>query len=228
MKHLIFDCDGVLVDSEILAKKVLIDKLANMGYEVDADEFSRKFAGMREEELTAKISEESGLQFDDHFTESLLEDVANAIKNHLTAVPGMRELVSTIDFPKSVVSNSSLHQVKVSLRITEMTDFFGERYFTFDQVERPKPAPDVYLLALEKLGLEAKDCLVIEDSKTGVTAASAAGLRVIGFLGASHITEGHGEILLHHGAYTLANDAEGLKELLEHFHIPFNQSAFHT
>lgn len=225
MKHLIFDCDGVLVDSEVLAKKVLIDKLAKMGYQVNANEFSRKFAGMREEELTARISEESGIQFPKTFTEELLRDVAIAVKTNLQAVPGMHELVSSIDFPKSVVSNSTLKQVEISLEITHMTEFFGNRHFTFDQVERPKPAPDVYLLALEKLSLTPKDCWAIEDSRAGVMAADAAGIKVIGFLGASHITEGHGDMLLEHGAYSLAQNASELKALLQGLNIPIRETS---
>ncbi|MEM6763871.1 MAG: HAD-IA family hydrolase [Bacteroidota bacterium] len=214
MKHIFFDCDGVLVDSEIIANRVWVQRLERMGLSMTEKTFIQTYAGKREEEVRRQIQAEYGLTFEEDFLENILKELDERIHAELQAVAGMRELVFSITIPKSVVSNSSQYQAKRSLQLTGMWEAFEGRCFTSDQVINPKPAPDVYLHALNQTQQEKDSSIVVEDSATGVSAAKAAGLQVIGFLGASHIMEGHDKKLEAAGADWVARNAEEVGTLL--------------
>ncbi|MEM7509960.1 MAG: HAD-IA family hydrolase [Bacteroidota bacterium] len=214
MKHIFFDCDGVLVDSEIIANRVWVARLERMGLSMTEKHFIQTYAGKREEEVRAQISSEYGLTFEAEFLENILKELDDRIHAELEAVKGMKELVSAISVKMSVVSNSSQYQANRSLNITGMWELFEGRCYTSDMVTHPKPAPDVYLHALHQTQQAKESSIVVEDSSTGVKAAKSAGLRVIGFLGASHIMEGHYDKLEAAGADRIAKDAEELKTIL--------------
>jgi HAD superfamily hydrolase (TIGR01509 family) len=215
MQHLIFDCDGVLVDSEILAARIALRMLAPYGIQPGEAEFCRRFSGMMEQDILAVLQAEYAVRLPETFMEELLAASRHAHETELEAIPGMPAMLEALPpLPKSVASNSSVRHVAHSLQRTGMSGYFGERYFSSHHVPRPKPAPDVYLHALSQIGLTAADCLVVEDSVAGATAALAAGLDVIGFLGGGHIFEAHADRLRQAGVRVLAADAEELRALL--------------
>jgi HAD superfamily hydrolase (TIGR01509 family) len=214
---LLFDCDGVLIDSEILATRVSLRKLADFGYAATEHAHSQRFAGMMDTAILRILSQELNTLWPEDFYDDLQSSMQQAFKEELAAIPGMPELLASLSIPKAVVSNSSMHHVQTSLLATGMYGFFEERMFSSQQVQHPKPAPDLYLLALQTLGLTPAQTLVVEDSPSGVTAAKAAGLEVVGFLGASHIFEGHDQKLLEAGADHLATDASSLEALIRNW-----------
>lgn len=215
MKHLIFDCDGVLVDSEILASEVSVRMLRPYGYEADALAHCHRFAGMLDTYILEVLQEELGFRFPDDFYDRLQEVAEHAFDTELKEVPGMPSMVARLPHLKSVASNSQVPHVQRALRMTRLEVSFGGRIFSSQHVAKPKPAPDVYLYALQQQGLSPSDALVIEDSPTGVQAARGAGLEVIGFLGATHIGPGHADRLREKGATWIARDADELFEIIQ-------------
>lgn len=214
--YILFDCDGVLVDSEILATHVALRMLLPFGYEASPQAHSQRFSGMMDTRILEIIAEEKGISWPADFYSKLQTAFKHAFKEELMPIAGMPELLSRLRLPRAVVSNSGMDHVVASLSQTYMLQFFGENRFSAQQVAQPKPAPDLYLHAMHTLGLNPAQGVVVEDSTFGVQAARAAGLRVIGFMGAGHIFEGHDRQLLAAGATTLARNAEELAHLLPH------------
>ncbi len=206
----IFDCDGVLVDSEVIANRTVLEMLEPYGFTMTAAAFGREFAGKVEEDILRIIQEEHHIDLPDDFNQSLRQAIDHRLDNELQPIAGMKEVVAAVTPPRAVVSNSRLVRVVASLKVAGLSDLFGDNVFAVDLVDRPKPAPDLYLLAAQRLEVEPAACLVVEDSASGVTAAHRAGMAVVGFLAASHITEGHGDALRAAGAYATAANATDL------------------
>jgi HAD superfamily hydrolase (TIGR01509 family) len=206
----IFDCDGVLVDSEILANAVLVEHLKPYLPGLDVAGFARRFAGTQDADILATVEREAGITLRDGFLEEIDEAIDQRLADELQPVPGTAEALAAIGLPKAVASNSPLLRVTLSLERTGLTHFFGKAVFVAAMVERPKPHPDLYRHAVAAMGARPERCLVIEDSVTGVAAAAAAGLSVFGFLGAGHIGPGHGERLSAAGAGVLVPDMGAL------------------
>lgn len=211
---LIFDCDGVIVDSEIVAVRVALRKMEPLGLKVSLKDYSHKYAGHKEHEILSMITAEHGIEFPPNFLPKVNQDIRKAMVEELEPISGMPELLKELPTTLSVVSNSNVPHVQQSLKLAGVADLFGERIFSADHVEKAKPHPDVYLLAFKELGYDPATTLVVEDSIAGVTAAKAAGATVVGFLGASHIYDGHGEKLEELGVDMLAEDAPSLREIL--------------
>lgn len=209
-KQVIFDCDGVLVDTEIVAAKVVIDKLSAYDISITMEEYLKTYTGSTFSgtfrQLLPHIS--------DHEIENLVNYAEVTVYDQLQPIKGMPDLVRQLNVPVAVVSNSYLWQVKKALEFLSLSNKV-KQYFSAEQVERPKPFPDVYHLARQKTGYTAKEIIVVEDSKTGVEAAVSAGLTVIGFTGASHITNGHDQALKEKGATHIASSAHELLHLLD-------------
>ena len=212
---MIFDCDGVLVDSEILASQTVLDMLKPYGFEMDQGEYNSRFAGKVEEDTLAIVEQDYDVVLPNDFLSRLRLEIERRLDHDLQAITGMRGVIESVSLPKAIVSNSRLVRVIASLKIAELTDLFGEALFAAEMVEHPKPAPDVYLHAARQLNKSPTECLVVEDSVSGVTAAHRAGMTVIGFLGASHIPAGHEEVLKQAGAWTTVTDAAALKTLFK-------------
>lgn len=214
LTYILFDCDGTLVDSEILAQRATLNLLIKRGIPLSAAVYSQRYAGLRGEEIVALIGEEYKHDFPHDFIDEMNYAIHDRIYRDLEPIAGVPELLNSLRLPKAVVSNGSLRHVQSSLNKVELAHHFNERYFTYDMVPNPKPAPDVYLHALKALGLQPHETVVIEDSPTGVKSAVGANIPVIGFAGASHIGNGHGELLKKHGAQYLANNMDELKTIL--------------
>ncbi|MBX2891251.1 MAG: HAD family phosphatase [Saprospiraceae bacterium] len=219
LKHVLFDNDGTIVDSEIIAVRTSLSLLRTYGLHISEQEYSRRFPGLLERDIVAIISKEYGIQVPDDYFDRLRALHIVAFDTELRAIAGMPTIFRKLKIPKSMVSNGSVRHVERCLRRVRLRSTLDGHIFSAEHVERPKPHPDVYHHALEKLQLQPADILVVEDSPTGVVAAKQAGLRVVGFLGAAHIHDGHDERLLECGADFIAADARGLGRLFERFEV---------
>jgi HAD superfamily hydrolase (TIGR01509 family) len=200
-----FDCDGVLVDSEILASKVDAEHLTEVGYPITPEEVSRRFAGLTSREIMEIVGTELGRPLPESFFEETRVEIDRRLAQSLKAVAGVHELLDRLKEPRCICSNSSGERLKLSLEKTELYDRFEPYVYSAVEVgdRRPKPAPNVYLHAAEQFSVDPREMLVLEDSIFGVTAAVAAGARVVGFTGGSHAWPGLGDLLIEAGAETV-------------------------
>lgn len=219
LKHVLFDNDGTVVDSEIISVRTTLGLLRPYGFQMSEQEYSRRFPGLLERDILAIISEEYGIKVADDYFDLLRAAHVTGFDRDLRAIAGMPTIFRNLKIPKSMVSNGSVRHVERCLRRVRLRSALDGHIFSAEHVERPKPHPDVYHFALKKLQLEPADILVVEDSPTGVVAAKQAGLRVVGFLGAGHIYNGHESRLLDSGADFIAADAKSLGKLLEKFGV---------
>lgn len=215
MDAVIFDCDGVLVDSEVIASRVVTDMFLAHVPGLNRDEFVSDLAGVSDAEVIDRYRRDFGAQFPDDFLEQIEHAVDDALVRDLQAIPGAVATVQAIPQPKAVASNSRRARVDRSLRRANLTDAFGDRIYSAEQVPLPKPAPDVYLLAARELAVAPERCLVVEDSTAGVTAARTAGMTVIGFVGAGHVLPGHAAALTRAGAFEIAADMPSLSRAID-------------
>lgn len=212
--HLIFDCDGVIVDSEIVATRISLRMLKPYGYDADELTHATRYAGYQEHEILQRLRTEEGLDLPPDFGPKLVQEVHNRMFDELHPIAGMPELIRSLDRPLAVASNSGVAHVRRSLALAGVTEIVADRVFSAEHVAQPKPHPDLYLHALGSLKIAAERTVVVEDSIAGVTSAKAAGLYVIGFLGASHISDTHGKQLQDVGVDALAQNAGELDRLL--------------
>ena len=219
IKHILFDNDGTIVDSEIIAVRATLQLLRPYGFDMSEQEYSRRFPGLLERDILAIIHREHGVTVGEDYFERLRELHTTGFENGLQVIPGMEAIFRGVRVPKSMVSNGSIRHVLRCLEQVGLHEALDGLIFSAEQVARPKPHPDVYCFALEQLALHPSETIAVEDSPTGVAAAKEAGLRVVGFLGAAHIYDGHGERLLQAGADILAADAAALRIILEEMNV---------
>lgn len=200
MALIVFDCDGVLVDSECIADRVLERFLTEQWPDRDIAPLVRDTAGLTTAAVLERAAETTGRALPTDALARVEQVIQQALDAELQAVPGAAEALDAIALPGAVASNSSLARIERSLRRTGLIDRFDGRLFSAEMVARPKPHPDLYRHIAERLAVAPDDCLVVEDSVAGTTAARAAGMAVIGFTGASHSGPGQIEPLLRAGA----------------------------
>jgi HAD superfamily hydrolase (TIGR01509 family) len=196
---LIFDCDGVLVDSESLSCRIDAEFLTQIGIPYTAEEIARQFLGVSLKTMIARIEAERGCRLPDDFGERLNSILFARFETDLKPIEGVRDAILSLPHPRCVASSSVPERIALSLRITGLSDLFDD-IFSSTQVPRGKPAPDLFLHAASNMKARPEDCLVIEDSVAGVQAALAAGMRVIGFTGGGHCGPDHAEKLRQAGA----------------------------
>jgi HAD superfamily hydrolase (TIGR01509 family) len=180
----IFDCDGVLVDSEPLVNRALRELLAAWGWSLSEHEVRQLFKGRVFADVARLIEANVPRALPDDWIYVLAMQTAREFRRSLRAVPGVRAVIEQCvagGVPVCVASQSSLPRVLLSLELCELHGFFADRVFTASMVARPKPAPDLFLHAARAAGVVAADCVVVEDSPSGVAAAIAAGMRVFGY-----------------------------------------------
>lgn len=218
METVIFDCDGVLVDSEAIAEKTLIQRLGEWLPDIQPDSALRQALGMTTAAILEHIERDSVHALPADALQRIDTDIEARLAREVLAIEGVAEVVARLEMPLAIVSNSNRRRVVASLKATGLDAWLGNvPLFTAEQADRPKPDPAVYLLAARSMGCDPAECLVIEDSVSGVRAAHAAGMTVIGFTGASHIETGHEQHLLKAGAWKIMNDMQGLEALIEHW-----------
>ncbi|NLU72615.1 HAD family hydrolase [Streptomyces sp. HNM0575] len=181
----VFDNDGVLVDSEPISNRVLAGYLSELGHPTTYEDSIRDYMGAALHRVHDLVLERSGRRLPDDFDETFHERVFAAFQRELAAVEGVREVLAKLDadgVPYCVASSGSHERIRVALRKTGLYEHFGEgRIFSAQDVGRGKPAPDLFLLAAEKMGVRPERCAVVEDSPLGVRAAVAAGMDVYAF-----------------------------------------------
>lgn len=186
-KLLIFDCDGVLIDSELISAEMLIKTLADNDVFVDLAYVADRFLGRSYPTVLAQIRDEFNVELPRQFEETYRERLLASFETQLKASPGILDVLRHLGIQSCVATSSSPERVSKSLSIVGMTKFFVESIFTASLVPNGKPAPDLFLLAAESFGVDPVDCLVIEDSRNGIAAAKAAGMEVWRYTGGSHI-----------------------------------------
>jgi HAD superfamily hydrolase (TIGR01509 family) len=202
---IVFDCDGVLVDSEILSAEVDSEILREFGYEITAKELAHRFAGFTTERIFELAAAEIGRAIPDEAIRRAERDTDRRLGKEVQAIPGVHAMLDMLDDPRCICSNSRSERLRITLEKVDLWDRFRPYVFSARDVGegRGKPAPDVFLHAAEVFETDPAEAVVIEDSVAGVTGAVAAGMRVIGFTGASHSWPGHAEALMDAGAFTV-------------------------
>ncbi|UWU25703.1 HAD-IA family hydrolase (plasmid) [Rhizobium sp. CB3060] len=213
-KLLIFDCDGVLIDSEIIATAVHVEALAACGYDISAETYNRRFTGMTDRQTYSIIEAESGLSLPEGHHQYVMAEIGRRYASDLKAISGVNQVLDAIDVARCVASSSNLNELHFALKLTDLYHYFSPNVFSASQVPCGKPAPDLFLFASERMNTPPDNCLIIEDSVAGVQAAVAAKMRVIGFVGGSHCAVGHAEKLLEAGAIRTFSRMAALPEIL--------------
>jgi HAD superfamily hydrolase (TIGR01509 family) len=205
----IFDCDGVLVDSEVITSRVFAKMLNELGIAVSMEEVFEKFVGRSMAQCLDMIAGLLGREVPEDFVHQCHLRTTAALKSELTAVPGIEAALETIRMPYCVASNGSHEKMQTTLGVTGLLPKFKDKLFSVAEVARGKPFPDVFLYAAKKSGVAPSACVVIEDTPTGVAAGVAAGMTVYGYC--AH-TPAHR--LIEAGAHCTFDRMSDLPELL--------------
>ncbi|MBI5939383.1 MAG: HAD-IA family hydrolase [Caulobacterales bacterium] len=207
---MIFDCDGVLVDSEILAIEVEITILAGYGLVYDPAEYGRRFLGLNDAAFREALARDSlhltGRPLPEDFLHRAHTQRWDACQERLTEVAGCAAALAALVLPKAVASSSGAAFLREKLRLTGLLEAFDPHIYSADLVARAKPYPDVFLHAAEALDVAPARCLAIEDSVNGVTSARAAGMTVWGFAGGGHMDDASAARLMAAGSERLVAD----------------------
>ncbi len=216
--HLVCDCDGVLLDSESIALRVLHQQLLPLlKHSAQAAALHQAIAarlGMFTELLLDELDIEFGLGLQAQHYAAINEAVGRACSAEVQAVPGIADALAQISLPKAVASNSGHARIEQGLRRCGLLPLFDGHIHSADDVGRPKPAPHVYLAAAAGLGVAPQHCIAIDDSVTGVHAAVAAGMRVLGFTGVAHDKPGMQRKLYEAGAEIVFDDMTAFPGLI--------------
>ncbi|MGA8615122.1 MAG: HAD family hydrolase [Xanthobacteraceae bacterium] len=181
----IFDCNGVLVDSEPIATAVLSRALASVGIKAPPQALARRFSGRRPSDIFYAIEQTTGRRLPKDFGDKVAAEVLRRLRTELRPIPYVTRALTWIRGPKAVASSSPFDRIKLSLEVTDLIGFFCGRLFSASRVKRGKPAPDLFLLAAQQMQVPPSQCIVVEDSVPGITAAAAAGMTPIAFVGGS-------------------------------------------
>lgn len=180
---IIFDCDGVLVDSEVISIAVDEIVLADLGWRIDTDEIIDRFVGRSHDHFLAVVEEHIGYKLPDDWEDSYQRLYREAMRRDLRSVPGIIDALDVITVPSCVASNGSHEKMQFTLGLTGLLTRFDGRIFSASEVALGKPAPDLFLHVSSTLGYKPSDCVVVEDSVAGVQAALAADMNVIAYAG---------------------------------------------
>ena len=187
----IFDCDGVLVDSELISAQMVVEVFSEIGLNVDLSFVYHNFVGHSFTTVAAKYAREHGKNVPDSFENDYRERLLNAFGGKLKAMAGIETVLDQLNVPFCLASGSSPARVNRSLEVTGLTQRFKDKIFTTSLVAKGKPAPDIFYYAAEMMGAAPNECLVIEDSTAGVDGAKAATMTVWQFTGGVHFNHGY-------------------------------------
>jgi HAD superfamily hydrolase (TIGR01509 family) len=202
----IFDCNGVLVNSEPIASAVLAEAFARVGIRLPVEVVARQFHGRRPADIFAAVETATRKKLPANFSATVAAETLRRFRAELRAVPHAAHALTWLRGPKAVASSSTHDRIRGSLEITGLIRFFQPRLFSASDVPKGKPAPDLFLLAAERMGIVPADCIVVEDSAPGIAAAARAGMTPIGFVGGSHVPGRLARELVAHGARTVVAD----------------------
>lgn len=185
-KLVIFDCDGVLVDSEPIAISVLVDSMNKLGANITETEAYRLFLGRSLGTVTECLRDAYGLHADAAFLDEMRRALYARFAVELKPIPGIAEVLDRLDAARCVASSSQPERIRLALTTTGLLERLSPHLYSASMVKNGKPAPDLFLHAAREMGFEPEDCIVVEDSPAGVQAAQAAGMKVLLFTGGTH------------------------------------------
>ena len=216
---IIFDCDGVLIDSEIIGCREEARALTEAGIPITTEEVVKRFTGMQTSVLRKILEDEYQVKIPDGFEAMVSARVKEAFENELERISGSMRLLRELkkaNTPFCIASGSDRERLRHTLTKTGLWEFFGdERVFSAEQVSKGKPAPDIFHLCALKMHASPPRCIVLEDSVAGIKGAVAAGMYPIGFVGGRHCTKKHPEMLKEAGAKHIINKLSELPELIK-------------
>jgi len=201
----LFDCDGVLVDSEIIAAEVDAELFTELGVPLTAEDIVHRYAGLTLRKIVEMIEKDSGKKMPEDLFERHRTVLEERLARDLKAIAGLDEILHRLDGERCICSNSSSARMRLTLGKTNLYDDFAPHIYSAIEVgdRQPKPSPNVFLHAAEQFGAQPRECIVIEDSLFGVAAARDAGMRIVGFTGGAHTWPGHADVLTEAGAETV-------------------------
>ena len=216
IKNIIFDFDGVLVDSEILVAKAFAKYMQKFGIEVDEKEFA-SLAGKKTVQVIDILSKKYSIEDQQKFFTDIMDIASNIYMKELTTVKGAYDFVSNLKLNIFIGSNSMKERIIDGLQRVRLDKYFQpKQVYSFDLVDKPKPDPDIYLKAIQDNNLLKNQTIIIEDSAVGVMAGAAAGVKVIGLTAGGHWHEKRDEKeLLEAGAFIVANDYKKILKIIE-------------
>jgi HAD superfamily hydrolase (TIGR01509 family) len=182
----IFDCDGVLVDSEALSLSALLGMIRTAGGSIAEDAAYEHFLGKSMKSVREILARDFGLVVTDAHLTDMRVELMRRFREELRPVPGVSEMLPRLGLPYCVASSGTLDRIRYALDVTGLLGLFEPHLFSAAMVARGKPAPDLFLLAAERMGVAPQACVVVEDSPAGVAAARAAGMTVFAFTGGAH------------------------------------------
>jgi len=214
MDLLIFDCDGVLIDSEPIAIRADVACFAEHGFAVSAAQIRERYVGTSVTSMLADVEARHGRRLPDDFAETLRRRIAATFETELEAMPGIVDLLDALQPRSCVASSSAPERLRHALALVGLLARFDPHVFSATQVARGKPAPDLFLFAARQMDVAPHRCVVIEDSLAGVAAAKAAGMVAIGFCGGGHCGSGHAASLSAAGADITFDHMDDLAKFL--------------
>jgi HAD superfamily hydrolase (TIGR01509 family) len=210
----IFDCDGVLVDSEAISCRAHAEVLSRHGYPITPEQVFDRFLGRSTRQANIEVEAELGRALPDDFHVQLQDEQFRSFEADLQAVPHIHAALDAITQAICVASSGSQQRIRLTLGRTHLYGRFAPNIFSSSQVINGKPAPDLFLFAAGQMNAAPERCIVIEDSVAGIAGAVAAGMTVLGFYGGSHCRPGHGESLRAVGATETFDDMRQLPDLI--------------
>ena len=210
----IFDCDGVLVDSEPIAAAVMAAAVSELGLPMSAADCLRRFTGIAMAKVIAEIEADLGRPLPADFVTRVRERDFEAFRRDLKPIAGADAVVGALAMPKCVASSGASEKIRFTLGITGLLALFEPHLFSAEMVRHGKPAPDLFLFAAKQMQATPADSVVVEDSEAGIRAARAAGMRALGFIGGSHCGPGHAGLLQAAGAHAMFRHMADLPRML--------------
>lgn len=210
----IFDCNGVLVDSEPLATAIVSQEFMRAGFPLTPDVVARYFTGRRPADMFSEVEVAAGRKLPADFAATVAREILRRFRSELRATSHATHALSWLRGPKCVASSSSIERIRLSLDSTDLLRFFEPYLFSAGDVSLGKPAPDLFLHAARVMGVPPASCIVVEDSAVGVAAGVAAGMTVIGFVGGSHAGSRLDANLRTAGAHRIITDLRALKSTI--------------
>ena len=213
-RFIIFDFDGVLADSEVLANTILAEVVSELGVPTTLDDSFRLYMGKRFHEVIAAVEAAAGRPLPETFADDFQHRTLERFRQNLRLVEGAREFLDAFaDVPRCIASSSSPDRLALCLEVLDLAHLFGPNVFSASQVARGKPHPDIFLHAAREMNIDPRGGILIEDSAGGVAAGVAAGMTVIGLLAASHVRDGHASRLRKAGAHHIASSFRGAERI---------------
>jgi HAD superfamily hydrolase (TIGR01509 family) len=213
---IIFDCDGVLVDSEIIAAQVESRLLTEAGYPISVEEMGERFAGMTWKNILLQVEQEADIPLSASLLDKSEKLLDQRLERSVKIIDGVKFALSRLTTQRCICSNSSSQRLDMMLTKVGLKPYFENHIYSAKDLgpDRVKPKPDIFLHGAKQFGVEPDRCLVIEDSTHGIHGARTAGMRVVGFTGASHTYPSHADRLTDAGAETVISRMSDLPAVI--------------